>query len=61
MDMGENMKPMLIKGWEKRRLTKAWDDDFQLAALEANTTIPLFTIVLEIEKAIHVVDDSDPT
>ncbi len=55
------MKPLLIKGWEKTRLTKAWDDDFQFVALEANTTTPLFIIMLEIEEAIDVVDDSDPT
>jgi hypothetical protein len=24
----KTMKPMLIKGWEKTRFTKAWDDDF---------------------------------
>lgn len=51
------MKPMLIKGWEKIALTRAWDADFQLAALETNTTIVLFTTMLEIKEAIDVVDD----
>jgi hypothetical protein len=34
---------------------------FQLATLEANTTTSLFTIVLEIEEAIDVGDDYNPT
>lgn len=55
------MKPMLIKGWEKTRLTKAWDDDFQLAALETNTTIVLFTTMLEVKEVIDIVDDFDLT
>jgi hypothetical protein len=29
--------------------------------LEVTTTTPLFTIVLEIEKVIDVMDNSDPT
>ncbi len=55
------MKPMLIKGWEKTRLRRTWDDDFQFATLETNTTIVLFTTMLEIKEAINVVDDFNPT
>ncbi len=55
------MKPMLIKGQEKTRLTKAWDDDFQLATLEANITTSLFTTVFGIEKALNFVNDYNPT
>ncbi len=61
MGKGENNEIMLIKGQEKIKLTRVWDDDFQLVALEANTTTPLFTIVLEIEKTIDIMDDSNPT
>ncbi len=61
MDGGENNEIMLIKGWEKIGLTRVWDDDFQLVTLEANTTTPLFTIVLEIEKTIDIKDNSNPT
>jgi hypothetical protein len=61
MDGGESNETYLIKGREKIKLTRAWDDDFQLVALEANTTTSLFTIVLEIEEEIDVVDGSDPT
>jgi len=52
---------MLIKGWEKIGLTRVWDDDFQFVALGTNTTNPLFIIMLEIEKTIDVMDDSNPT
>jgi len=52
---------MLIKGWEKKGFTRAWDDDFQLATLETNTTTVLFTTMLEIKEAIDVVNDFDKT
>ncbi len=52
---------MLIKGWEEIGLTRAWDDDFQLVALETNTPIVLFTTMLEIKEAIDIVDDFDLT
>ncbi len=55
------MKPMLVKGQEKTRLTRAWDDEFQLATLEANTTTSLFTTMLEIEKTFNFVIDYNPT
>jgi len=61
MDGGESNEIMLIKGWEQIRFTRVWDDDFQLVALEANITTPWFTIVLEIEKTIYVMNDSNPT
>jgi hypothetical protein len=61
MDGGESNEIMLIKGWEKIGLTRVWNDDFQLVALEANTTTPLFTIMLEIEKEIKIKYDSNPT
>jgi hypothetical protein len=55
------MKLMMINGWEKTRLKRIWDDDFQLATLETNMTTMLFTTMLEIIEAINVVDDFDPT
>jgi hypothetical protein len=54
------MKPML-ESWEKIGLTRAWDDDFQLVALETNTTIVLFTTMLEIKEVIDIVYDFDLT
>jgi hypothetical protein len=35
---------MILKGWEKMGLTRAWNNEFQLVAMEANATIYLFII-----------------
>jgi hypothetical protein len=29
---------IILKRWEKTRFTRAWSGDFQLVAMEANTT-----------------------
>jgi hypothetical protein len=35
---------MILKGWEKIGLTRAWNNEFQLVTMEANTTTSLFII-----------------
>jgi hypothetical protein len=51
------MKPMLTCQ-EKTRLT--WDNDFQLATLEANTNFTVYNCVGDYRE-IDIVDDYDPT
>jgi hypothetical protein len=41
----KEMKSMIVKGWDKIGITKAFGIEFQLAALEANTSRSLFTII----------------
>jgi len=35
-----------IKGWDKTSITRAFGSEFQLVAMEANATTPLFIIIL---------------
>ncbi len=39
----KSKETMILKGWEKTRLIRAWNGDLQLVAMEANTTTFLFT------------------
>jgi hypothetical protein len=43
-------KRMNLKGWEKTRLTRVWNNEFQLTAMEVNKPVFLFTITHDIEK-----------
>ncbi len=45
---------MILKGWEKIRLTRAWNNEFQLVAMEANTTNSLFVITHDIEENMEI-------
>ncbi len=45
---------MILKGWEKIGLTRAWNNEFKLVAMEANTTISLFIITHDIEKNMEI-------
>jgi hypothetical protein len=45
---------MILKGWEKTRLTRVWNNEFQLATMEANKTTFLFTITHDIEKDMEI-------
>ncbi len=36
---------MIVKGWDKTRITRAFGIEFQLVALEAKITILLFIII----------------
>jgi hypothetical protein len=41
----KEVKSMIVKRWDKTRITRAFGIKFQLVALEANTTILLFIII----------------
>jgi len=41
----KEMRNMIVKGWDKARITRAFGIEFQLVPLEANTATPLFTII----------------
>ncbi len=45
---------MIFKGWEKIRLTRIWNNEFQLVAMKANKTTFLFTITHDIEKDMEI-------
>jgi hypothetical protein len=41
----KEMRNMIVKGWDKARITRTFGIEFQLVPLEANTATPLFTII----------------
>jgi hypothetical protein len=43
------MEETIVKGWDITRITRAFKSEFQLAAMEANTT-SLFNVTLDIEE-----------
>ncbi len=45
---------MILKGWEKKRLLRVWNNEFQLVAMEANKTASLFTITHDIEEDMEI-------
>jgi hypothetical protein len=45
---------MILKGWEKTRLIRVWNNEFQLVAMEANKTTSLFTITHDIEEDMEI-------
>jgi hypothetical protein len=45
---------MILKGWEKTWLTRAWNNEFQLVAMEANTTASFFTITHDIQEDMDI-------
>ncbi len=53
---------MILKGWEKTWLTRAWNNEFQLVVMEANTIASFFTLTYDIEKNMEI-DElcTDPT
>jgi hypothetical protein len=53
---------MILKRWEKAWLIRAWNNEFQLATMEANTTIFLFIVTHDIEKDMEIDEPCiDPT
>jgi hypothetical protein len=36
----QGMEETIVKGWGKTRITKAFESEFQLVAMEANATLP---------------------
>jgi hypothetical protein len=55
------MVGMIIKGWEKIGITKAFTPYFQIKALEANAFTPLFTFTPKVEKYNDIEDNKiDP-
>ncbi len=45
---------MILKGWEKIGLIRAWNNEFQLIAMETNITTSLFTITHDIEEDMEI-------
>jgi hypothetical protein len=41
----KEVRSMIVKGWDKTRITRAFGIEFQLVALEAKITILLFIII----------------
>ena len=57
----KNMQDMIIKGWDKCGIDKAFIHEFQLKAMVANAESPLFKVTPEIEENIEEDNNSDPT
>ncbi len=45
---------MILKGWETIRLTRVWNNEFQLATMDANKITFLFTVTHDIEKDMEI-------
>jgi hypothetical protein len=45
---------MILKGWGKIGLRKAWNNEFQLIAMEANTTSFLLIVTHDIEEDMEI-------
>jgi hypothetical protein len=46
----KNMSEMISKSWEKMGLLRSFNMEFQLQAMEINTTTPLFSITFNLER-----------
>jgi uncharacterized protein YcfL len=46
----QGMEEIIMKGWDKIGNTRAFKDEFQLVIMEANETISLFNVILNIEE-----------
>jgi hypothetical protein len=55
------MKIIIIKGWDKINITRVFLLEFQLASMEANTTILLFLETIVVEDIVQANVDVDPT
>jgi hypothetical protein len=51
------MDNMIYKGWEKTRLLRSSNEQFQLEAMEANVVRPLFFVNFDYEIKQHEEDD----
>ncbi len=58
----KNMNEIICKGWEKIRLLKSFNMQFQLEVMEVNVITPLFSITFNLKFKQHEkeVDDIDP-
>ncbi len=50
----KNKQTMILKGWEETRFIRAWNIEFQLATMEANTTTSFFTVTHDIEEDMEI-------
>ena len=57
----KNMQDMIIKGWDKCGIDKAFIPEFQLKAMVANAESPLFKVTPDVEENIEEDNISDPT
>ncbi len=55
------MKIIIIKEWDKINMTKAFLLEFQLVAMEANTTILIFMEIIVAEYIVEASVNVDPT
>ncbi len=55
-----NMEEMILKGWDKARITTAFYNEFQLTTMEANVISLLFKITPNIENHKETYFDNDP-
>jgi hypothetical protein len=57
----KNMQDMIIKGWDKCGIDKAFIHEFELKAMVANVESPLFKVTSNIEENIEEDNISDST
>jgi hypothetical protein len=50
----KDKKLMILKWWENNILMKAWEVDFQMVAMEKNTTKPLFILIVDIKDNVDI-------
>jgi hypothetical protein len=57
---------MICKGWEKTRLLKSFNMQFQLEVMEVNVIMPLFSVTFnskfkQHKEEVNAIDLEDPT
>ncbi len=56
----QGIEEMIVKGWDKARITRASQNEFQLTTMEANVISSLFKITTNIEDHKQTYFDNDP-
>ncbi len=54
------MRNMIMKGWDKTKITKTFPMKFQFATLEANTITSLFIVIQSIKEQLEEDQDVNP-
>lgn len=59
MKVGDK-RSIIVKGWDKKGITKTFTTNFQLVVLEANVVTPFFTMTQGIEEQIEDNPNANP-
>jgi hypothetical protein len=59
MKVGDK-RSIIVKGWDKKGITKTFTTDFQLVVLEANVVTFFFTMTQGIEEQIEDNPNANP-